>query len=88
MILFEIFIIVIFLAIMALAFKNEFYSRSQDENFINENRQNDINYKVYPYGPQNYKNNWGWYPYRGLYPYYNPWWYYPYPYPKPIDYNQ
>jgi hypothetical protein len=86
--LFEIFILVIFLIIMTLAFKNEFYSNSQDEKFTNENRENNINYKkIYPYNPANYFNTWGWYPYRGLWPYYNPWWYYPYPYPLPIGYN-
>lgn len=85
--LFEIFILAIFLVIMALSFKNEFYSSLSDENFTNENRASDINYKVYPYGPQNNFGTWGWYPYRGLWPYYNPWWYYPSPYPLPIGYN-
>lgn len=84
---FEIFILIIFLVIMAVAFKNEFYSHTSNENFINQNRENDVNYKIYPYGPQNYFNNWGWYPYKGLWPYYNPWWYYPDPYPLPINYN-
>ncbi len=85
---FEIFILAIFLVIMGFAFKTEFYSSSQDEKFTNANREPDMNYKkIYPYGPANYINTWGWYPYRGLWPYYNPWWYYPYPYPLPIGYN-
>jgi hypothetical protein len=94
MIWFEIFILAIFLVILGMAFKCEFYSGSQDEKFTNENRQSNINYKkIYPYGSVNYFRTWGWYPYRGLWPYYNPWWYYPYsylnPYPNPfpIVYN-
>ena len=88
--LFEIFIIIIFLIILTIGYKNEFYSISNkenyiDENFINENRANNMNYKIYPYGPQNYLYNLGWYSNgygnmpisNGLFPYLNPWWYYP-----------
>lgn len=88
--LFEIFILIIFLTIMALAFRSEFYpvTTNTNEKFSNDNRENNLDYKqIYPYGPSNYFNNFGWYPYKGLWPYYNPWWYYPYPYPLPIGYD-
>lgn len=97
MIFFEFFIIILFLTIVIIAFKNDFCSlislsndnfsndNFSNDNFSNANRENISDYKkIYPYGPQNYYYNYGWYPYRGLWPYYNPWWYYPYPYPLPI----
>jgi len=81
----KLFILIIFLIIMGIAYKNEFYSNYFNEKFSNENN---IYQEIYPYGPSPYYfNNWGWIPYKGLYPYYNPWWYYPYPYPLPINYN-
>lgn len=101
--LFEIFILIIFLVIMGFAFKCEFYSDSYyfgekfsnqqanlstiDNTSANTSPNTKTNHLVYPYGPQKYFNNWGWYPYRGLWPYYNPWWYFTYPYPLPIGYN-
>jgi hypothetical protein len=84
---FEFFILGIFLVLLAMAFKNEFYSNCSNEKFISRGQDNS-NSKSYPYEPSNYFNNWGWYPYRGLWPYYNPWWFYPKPYPLPIDYNK
>lgn len=42
----------------------------------------------YPLDPSEYNGYWGFRPYKGLWKHINPWWYYPYPYPTPINYLQ
>jgi hypothetical protein len=92
MIFFEIFILIIFLVILIIGFSSEFYSNIPVETFDEQQKLNQTcqlkKGTWYPYGPDKYGNEyWGWKPYDGLWPYYNPWWYYPYPYPTPIGYN-
>lgn len=41
----------------------------------------------YPLDPAAYYGYWGFRPYKGLWGKINPWWYYPYPYPTPINYQ-
>ena len=89
---FEIFILVIFLVILTIGFRSEFFSNLPNNSNTNTYSQANESCGLkqglwYPYYPDDYNNYWGWKPYNGLRPYYNPWWYYPYPYPTPINYN-
>jgi hypothetical protein len=94
----EFFIYGIFFIILFIVFRNEFMNI--DEEFTsyfykNNNNNNNSNTTCdsckqglwYPFNPEEYYGYWGFKPYKGLWGHINPWWYYPYPYPTPIDYH-
>jgi len=86
----EFFLILIFIALLFVIFKNDLVNSDEQFNLFNNELTLNTGLKQglwYPFGPSNYYNYWGFQPYKGLWGHINPWWYYPYPYPTPIDYN-
>jgi hypothetical protein len=100
--LFEIFMYGLFFIVLYWAFADEFVSSSNqleltegfDSNLEQEQQQKQDRRTcglkqglVYPLDPAAYYGYWGFRPYKGLWKHINPWWYYPYPYPTPINYQ-
>lgn len=89
----EFFIYGIFFAILFIVFRNEFMNLGEEftshfSNYMGTNTTcNSCKQGLwYPFNPKEYYGYWGFKPYKGLWDHINPWWYYPYPYPTPIDY--
>jgi hypothetical protein len=91
----EFFIYGIFFVILFMVFRNEFMNLGEEFTSHFLNNINNTNTTCdsckqglwYPFNPKEYHGYWGFIPYKGLWGHINPWWYYPYPYPTPIDYN-
>ena len=89
----------LFFIVLYWAFIDEFISSSNSSNQLeqfNSNLEQEEQNKstcklkqelLYPIEPEAYYGYWGFRPYKGLWVYINPWWYYPYPYPTPINYQ-
>lgn len=86
----------LFFIVLYWAFADEFVSSSNSYNQLERFNSNLEQYKktwelkqglVYPLDPAAYYGYWGFRPYKGLWGKINPWWYYPYPYPTPINYQ-
>ncbi len=95
--LLEFLLIGIFFVILFIVFDNEFTNPfiNLREPYLSVHQSTIDNCKLtpklksgswYPFNPSNYYGYWGFQPYKGLWGHINPWWYYPYPYPTPIDY--
>lgn len=93
MILFEYFILVIFLIILIIGFNAEFSNKlSEPFDHTKLNKKTKTNCKnnqqlIYPFNPEFYIDYWTWKPYGGKWPNSFPQPnIYPYPYPYPIGY--
>lgn len=87
--LFKILIYGLFFVILFWAFFDTTEQMKKTENFIAKQEQSNYEYipnSFYPIDSSAYYGYWGFVPYKGLSKNINPWWFYPYPYPTPINY--
>lgn len=88
--LLEFFMICLFFIVLYWTFVDEFIISNNSCELFNSNNKNSCKFKKgvwYPFDPSAYYGYWGFQPYKGLWGHINPWWYYPYPYPTPINYQ-